>query len=1081
MKNRKINKSGAAPQGAVQPMTISLRAIEELVESRRKSTDKPPERSKPRKQAGPSEWILVFDTETAVDAAQHLRYGSYQIRKDDELFEEGLFYDPDAIAADEQAALRDYAAAHGLVLHTRASFVEDVFYFIGFFCRGTVVAFNLPFDISRLALDDTTAHSTAWDRSMAGGFSFGLVDDRKYPRIQVKHISRRISFVRFAALAKQYLPGAAIDKQRRGKPVKRPPTRRGFFIDVNTVASALLSERFKLDGLAKRLKTKHRKLGMEHHGGPIDSNAIEYARRDPQVTWECYVALRDKYASYNLTRTPLHKVFSEASVGKAHLREMNIAPLLQVQPDFPREMQGRIMSTLYGGRSEVGIRRQMTQVFLCDFLSMYPTVCVMQNLWPFFIASGVTWREDAQWVRVFLERTTLADLQRSETWRELVAIVEVMPNDDAFPIRAKYGTGNETTIGLNYASSHKLLVYTLADCVTSKLITGKAPKVVRAWIFSSKEPQEGLQPVNIAGNVEYSIDPYKDDFFRRLIERREEVKTELNAAEHDAAQANEVAALEAEQVALKIVANSTSYGMNGQLNEELLPRPHKAQCYPHSGRPYPIDVDKHEAPGDFFNPLLATVIPAAARLMLTIAEILGASEGLGWAFCDTDSIALAKSEEMGDDTFFEKCRRVLNWFSPLNPYSFGGPILKIEKQNYALKDGKPTNSLAPLFCYAVSAKRYVLLNLNEMRRPVLRKCSAHGLGYLMDPYGEDQAPPSIPKPAVSLGKIGAKRWQYDVWYRIAEAALDGHADCPDYSGLPNFDQPAITQDTVTTPNKRAWFDAHNAERPYHEQTRPFGFLLALHVQRGISANALVDATGRKPLGLPNAPRPISPFTRDPVEAARTCVDRDTGQPVAPERLKTYRQALQRYHLHPESKFLNGDYFDRGLTTRRHIFASHVQNTGKEANHADDQTLYGIDEEAVAEYEVAKRTYKGLQKKISAALDAHNKEALAKAAGVSARHLSNIVNKKARPKAATFAKLLAAIAAINDASKRRNAESRLLLKQLHEQAERAGGWRALALRLGVDRANLKAMRDGKRPISASVHQTLRKLARITATQ
>ena len=50
------------------------------------------------KPAPPSEWTLVFDTETTVDAAQRLRIGAYQLRKGDALDEAGLFYDPAALS-----------------------------------------------------------------------------------------------------------------------------------------------------------------------------------------------------------------------------------------------------------------------------------------------------------------------------------------------------------------------------------------------------------------------------------------------------------------------------------------------------------------------------------------------------------------------------------------------------------------------------------------------------------------------------------------------------------------------------------------------------------------------------------------------------------------------------------------------------------------------------------------------------------------------------------------------------------------------------------------------------------------------
>ena len=80
-------------------------------------------------------------------------------------------------------------------------------------------------------------------------------------------------------------------------------------------------------------------------------------------------------------------------------------------------------------------------------------------------------------------------------------------------------------------------------------------------------------------------------------------------------------------------------------------------------------------------------------LMLTIAERLAAREGLDWVFCDTDSIALVKPEGMSDDEFNRKADAVQQWFVPLNPYDFGGPLLQTEKHNYGLHKGKPTRDL----------------------------------------------------------------------------------------------------------------------------------------------------------------------------------------------------------------------------------------------------------------------------------------------------------------------------------------------------------------------------------------------------
>src|SRR5271155_137859 len=56
-----------------------------------------------------SPWTLVFDCETTIDATQRLRFGFFQIRNNEKLDQEGIFYDPSAITADESALLDNYA------------------------------------------------------------------------------------------------------------------------------------------------------------------------------------------------------------------------------------------------------------------------------------------------------------------------------------------------------------------------------------------------------------------------------------------------------------------------------------------------------------------------------------------------------------------------------------------------------------------------------------------------------------------------------------------------------------------------------------------------------------------------------------------------------------------------------------------------------------------------------------------------------------------------------------------------------------------------------------------------------------
>jgi len=90
--------------------------------------------------------------------------------------------------------------------------------------------------------------------------------------------------------------------------------------------------------------------------------------------------------------------------------------------------------------------------------------------------------------------------------------------------------------------------------------------------------------------------------------------------------------------------------------------------------------------------------------------------GLNWAFCDTDSLAIVRPEDMWREDFHRWTQCVVDWFVPLNPYRKAGSILKLEDLNRAVGSGK----MEPLHCFAISAKRYALFNLTVDNRPVLR-------------------------------------------------------------------------------------------------------------------------------------------------------------------------------------------------------------------------------------------------------------------------------------------------------------------------------------------------------------------------
>lgn len=986
----------------------------------------------PHRGIGASTWTLTFDCETRADAGQALRFGGYQLRDGERLIEAGLFFDPDGVSAAEVATLRAFAKREGLFVRTRDEFVDEVLFQRAYELRARIVGFNLPFDISRLAI----AHGPA-RRAMYGGFTFTLSLQKIWPHIRVKHLTRRCALIDFAAPYRQR------DSRGQRKRRMQTPVRRGYFVDVNTLSASLLSQGFTLASLSRFLKVPNPKLEFDEFDGPLSDAMLSYAVRDVQTTWECYTALLQRLDKLGMADFRPEEIYSEASIGKGYLREMGITPWRMMQPDFPPELLGRIMASYYGGRSEIRIRRQVRQVILCDFLSMYPTVCTLMGLWRFVTASGMTWRDATAETRDFLARITLADLQSPDLWPRLATLVRVQPEGDIFPVRSAYEGEALATIGANYLSSATPLWFTLADCIASKLLTGKAPQIVEAVAFAPGPIQPDLHPINVSGNPQYRVDPAETDFFRRVIELRKATQARMASASGD-----EREALDTEQHALKICANSTSYGIWMQVNVAKRAKRFTATVYSHDGAAFARDTDKAEKPGEYFHPLLASLITGSARLMLAITECLIANHDLEWAFCDTDSMAIAKPDDMAGDEFRQRVAAITEWFSALNPYGFGGSVLKIESENASLK----TRELEPLFCWAVSSKRYALFNLGSDGSPVMRKVSAHGLGHLRPPYKSDNPPADIPAPDASVMRSGVERWHCDLWFQIVSAALAGKPDTPRLDFHPAMNAPAISRYGATAPELLRWFDAFNADRSYRDQVKPFGFLLSLRAKRDWRGEEIIapkTRRGRPPKAQP--PKPVAPFNNSPAKIADTAFDRESGKPVPATALQTYAEALAQYHLHPESKFLGGDYLDRGTTGRRHIRVSGIRHIGKEANEWEHQAITGFDPNAQPSYGIHPNEIAELQSEAARLCEVFSKCEISTYGRMASKRLSDFITADCRsPIAAKDATgIEALIRHFKGKERRKISEIEALAKLVAEI-----GLRKAARNLGADPSNLR---------------------------
>jgi hypothetical protein len=161
-------------------------------------------------------------------------------------------------------------------------------------------------------------------------------------------------------------------------------------------------------------------------------------------------------------------------------------------------------------------------------------------------------------------------------------------------------------------------------------------------------------------------------------------------------------------------------------------------------------------------------------------------------------MSIARPKGMDRTIFHERVDAIVRWFERLNPYSFGGSILKVEDYNFSLTDPRKRE---PLYCWCVSAKRYALFNLTPARKPIIRKASAHGLGHLIALYDEKNPAKGIPGPQGKLSKIGVERWQYDLWYQIVSAALSANPNIVDLGYHPALKLPAVSRYGASTPTQ----------------------------------------------------------------------------------------------------------------------------------------------------------------------------------------------------------------------------------------------------------------------------------------
>jgi len=902
---------------------------------------------RPQKQPVRPRYMLVLDTETTTDATQRLLFGSYRFIILGKCVEEGLFY-PDDLQPEELSILRDYVATHRadtlkkrpLKLLTLREFLKK-FYRDAYKGRCLVVGFNLPFDLSRLGF-----HAGAARRDFRGGFSLAIwrrpgleTEDPNRLRITIKHLDSKRALISFTGRKEadpiDRIPEGSTD----GKPEKDYRFR-GHFLDLRTLAYALTDRKHSLKSACEAFGVERGKMEASGHG-KIGEEYIKYNRRDVEATG----ALAGKLLSeYDLHPVSLQetKAFSPATIGKAYLKEMGITPILKRQPNLLPYV-GFAQTAYFGGRTSSHIRRIPVPIVYTDFLSMYPTVNSLMNLWRFVIARKIKIVDHCKEEIIhFLRQITRDQLFRPETWKQLAAFVRLIPDGDILPARGQYGSGsNDWQVGINHLHAgvpDDELWFSLPDVVVSMLLTGRIPKIVDAFrIEPSPQVLKHLKAIEFRGQI--AINPSDQDFFKMVIEERKRISKRKDLSPADQERISK---------ALKVLANSTSYGIYAEMNQNEESQEMQVKCHGLDASPYTCRVQNPEEPGEFCFPPLASLITGGARLMLGLLESCLTDLGGTYAMEDTDSMAIVATERGGlvscpGGSFtlpdgspaikalsWAQVRQIAKRFEPLNPYdreAVSGSILKIEDCNYDPASKKQRQ----IFCLAISAKRYALFLRDNRGKPaLLRKgrndienhWSEHGLGHLLnptDPFSDD------------------REWIAQIWEFIIADIL----------GIPTkkitFDNfPAVGRFAITSPGILAPMAGLNAGKKYRDQIKPFNFLLTCHIN---------------PLGHPVGVPPdhfhlVAPFEKNSAEWLKMpWTDQYSGEQfritTEPDRnnrrtarVKTFGDVIAEYAYHPESKCADehGNPSDRqtvGLLTRRHVRIAEIVPIGKESNRLED--------------------------------------------------------------------------------------------------------------------------------------------------
>jgi hypothetical protein len=214
--------------------------------------------------------------------------------------------------------------------------------------------------------------------------------------------------------------------------------------------------------------------------------------------------------------------------------------------------------------------------------------------------------------------------------------------------------------------------------------------------MTAPDPEQSIFDCRSIGEAygTVDVDPAKEDFFKVVIEQRKGLgrRQDLTAVEKKRL-----------DKALKVLANSTSYGIYAEMQRQDSARESLVRCQSIDKEPFTCRVAHPDVPGEYCFPPLASLITGAARLMLALLEMRVTALGGTYAMEDTDSMAIVATKRGGlvpcpggphrmhdgraalKSLSWSDVQKISDAFRTLNPYDHrvvSSSVLEIEKDNF---------------------------------------------------------------------------------------------------------------------------------------------------------------------------------------------------------------------------------------------------------------------------------------------------------------------------------------------------------------------------------------------------------------